>query len=104
MNIPERKWTDIGIDFIVGLPMTKNHHDAIMTVVDRCTKMVHLVPTATTVSAPRVAKLFVTHIWRLHGVPSSIVSDRDVSFVSLFCKNLMELLGTKLRMSTAFYP
>ena len=92
------------MDFVTGLPLTARNHDAILTVVDRCTKMVHLVPMHSTDSAKEVATLFLRNIWRLHGVPRSIVSDRDGRFVSAFWQELMQLLGTKLRMSSAFHP
>ncbi len=92
MNILDRKWQEIGVDFITALPLTKNGNDAIMTVVDRFTKMVHLVPTCTTATAGHVADLFVKNVWRLHGVPRSITSDRDSKFISLFWKNSWKFL------------
>ena len=95
---------DISVGFIMELPKTTTGINAILTVVDRATKMVHLVPTTTEVTAPEVAELFRDFIWKHHGIPRSIVSDRDARFVSLFWKNLMKIVGTKLRMSTAFHP
>ncbi len=104
LNIPEHKWQEIGIDFIAAFPKTDDGYDVIMIVVDRATKMVHLVPTTENAISSDVANLFVKNIWRLHGVPRSITSDRDPRFVSLFWRTLMNTLGTKLRMSTAFHP
>jgi hypothetical protein len=104
LPIPRGKWQDVSVDFIMELPKTDRGINAIMTVVDRATKMVHLVPTTTEVTAPEVAELFRDFIWKYHGIPRSIVSDRDARFISLFWKNLMKILGTKLRMSTAFHP
>ena len=75
-----------------------------VTVTDRLTKMVHLIPTVTTASAPDLAKLFITHIFRLHGMPAVLVSDRDSRFTSKFWQALMTQLGTKLAMSTAHHP
>ena len=104
LEYPTKKWQHIAVDFIVALPRTVQGHDAIMTVVDRSTKMVHLVPTVGTATAVDVAQLFVSHVWKLHGVPRTIVSDRDSKFVSAFWQELMRLLGTKLKMSSAFHP
>ena len=104
LQFPKQKWKDIAVDFVTGLPVTDRQFDAVMTVVDRCTKMVHLVPMKTTDGAQEVADHFQRHIWKLHGIPRSIVSDRDGRFISAFWKELMRLLGTQLRMSSAFHP
>jgi transposase InsO family protein len=72
--------------------------------VDTFSKMTHFAPTKTTASAPDTARLFFDHIFRLHGLPKSIVSDRDAKFTSKFWKSLFQTLGTKLAMSTAFHP
>ncbi len=104
LQFPTRKWMDISMDFVTGLPRTTRNKDAILTVVDRCTKMTHLIPLNVMSSAADVAALFLKEIWRLHGVPRSIVSDRDGRFVSAFWQELMRLLGTRLRMSSAFHP
>jgi hypothetical protein len=92
------------MDLITQLPPTDNGHDAIIVFVDKLTKMVHYAATTTTVDAPGVASLFFEHVVRMHGVPTSIVSDRDPRFTSLFWRSLWSLLGTKLAMSTAFHP
>ena len=92
------------MDFIVQLPKTKAGFDAIVVFVDIFSKMVHFAPTKTTASAPDTARLFFDHIVRLHGLPKSIISDRDAKFTSRFWKSLFQSLGTKLAMSTAFHP
>jgi len=92
------------MDFIVQLPVTKNRHDAIFVVVDRLSKRVHFLPTTTQASAPDIAKLFFDQIFRLHGLPQVIVSDRDPKFVSKFWQALFKHLGTKTAMSTAHHP
>src|SRR4051812_10814739 len=92
------------MDFIVQLPITKSGYDAIVVFVDTFSKMVHFAPTKTTAMAPDTARLFFDHIFRLHGLPKSIVSDRDAKFTSKFWKSLFQTLGTKLAMSTAFHP
>ena len=92
------------MDFIIELPKSLAGNDAIMTVVDRATKMTHLVATRTDVTAPEVAELFRDHIWKGHGVPRTIVSDRDTRFISIFWRNLMCSVGTKLQFSTSYHP
>ena len=104
LAIPERRWQQVTMDFITQLPMSKSGHDAIVVFVDKLSKMVHLVPTTTTVDAPQVAKLFLREVIRHHGVPESIVSDRDPRFTSSFWQELWKMLGTKLAMSTAYHP
>jgi hypothetical protein len=104
LDTPVEKWESVAMDFITGLPTTQLGHDAIMTVTDRLTKMVRVIPTQTTATAPQTAKLFVDHVVRLYGVPNSIVSDRDSKFTSWFWKSTFALLGTKLRMSSSFHP
>src|SRR5215218_9042149 len=92
------------MDFIVQLPKTKAGFDAIVVFVDTFSKMTQFAPTKTTASAPDTARLFFDHIFQLHGLPKSIVSDRDAKFTSKFWKSLFQTLGTKLAMSTAFHP
>ena len=73
------------MDFIVGLPNTQRGHDAIWVVVDCLTKMAKFIPTKTTASTPKLAQLFVDQLYHLYGLPSSIVSDRNLKFISHFC-------------------
>jgi len=102
--VPQRKWDSISMDFITHLPKTSTGNDTILVVVDRFTKMAHFIAMKATADAPAVAKLFIDHIYRLHGMPSSIISDRDSRFTSRFWRTLMSLSGSKLSMSTAFHP
>jgi hypothetical protein len=92
------------MDFIVQLPPTKAGFDAIVVFVDTFSKMVHLAPTKTTASAPDTARIFFDQVVKLHGLPKSIVSDRDAKFTSKFWKSVFQTMGTKLAMSTAFHP
>jgi hypothetical protein len=104
LPIPKGKWQSIGIDFIVRLPCTKAGHDAIMVVVDRFSKLVHLIPTVTSAAAEDVAPLFIEHVVKLHGLPQTIVSDRDSKFTSVFWQTVCELWGIKQAMSSSFHP
>lgn len=104
LPIPEVRWEVVSMDFITQLPTTKHNNDAIMIVVDKLSKQAHLIATKTAVSAPEVATLFFREVVRHHGIPKSIISDRDSRFTSMFWKALWQQLGTKLQMSTAYHP
>ena len=104
IQIPEWKWDDISMDFIVGLPRTSNGYDTIWVIVDRLTKSAHFLPIKKTITLEHLAELYVKEVVRLHGVPKSIISDRDTRFTSHFWKCVQECLGTKLKYSTAFHP
>ena len=92
------------MDFVSGLPRSPMNHDSIWVIVDRLTKTAHFIPILMTYSMDRLAELYVQHIVRLHGVPKSIVSDRDTRFTSKFWKSLQNALGTRLKFSSAFHP
>ncbi|KAL0291128.1 UNVERIFIED_CONTAM: Transposon Ty3-I Gag-Pol polyprotein [Sesamum radiatum] len=91
LTIPEWKWEKITMDFIVGLPRTFRKHDAIWVVVDRLTKSAHFLPIRQNDSLDKLAELYVSEIVRLHGIPTSIVSDRDPRFTSHFWGSLQRL-------------
>ena len=94
----------ITMDFVTGLPRNKRQHDAIWVIVDRLTKSTHFLPINVEDLLEKLAKLYVDEIVRLHGVPVSIVSDRDPRFTSRFWASLQAALGTRLHFSTAFHP
>ena len=104
LHIPEWKWEHITMDFIFKLLPTTQRHDGIWVVVDRLTKSAHFLPIREKFSTQKLAELFMSHIVSLHGVPVSIIYDRDPRFTSRFWKRLMKELGVKLNLSTAFHP
>jgi hypothetical protein len=105
LTTPTNRWESISMDFVTALPPSgKEEYDAILTVVDRLTKRVHLIPTHKTATAKDTATLILAHVVKLHGIPRSIVSDRDPRFTSHFWKALCDMLDTKLLMSTANHP
>jgi hypothetical protein len=103
LPLPAQRWTDISVDFIGPLPLS-NGYDCVMVTVCRMTKMRHFSPCHTTDSAADLGRLFVANVWKLHGLPSSIVSDRGALFVSEFWAAVTECLQIKANLSTAFHP
>ncbi|CAL8996744.1 unnamed protein product [Prunus brigantina] len=104
LPIPEWKWERITMDFVFKLPRTQNKHDEVWVIVDRLTKSAHFLPVRANYTLNKLAKIFMDEIVRLHGVPVTIVSDRDPRFTSRFWAKLNEAFGTQLQFSTAFHP
>ena len=102
LPVPRGPWEEIGMDFIVELPATSKKHTLIIVFVDRLTKMVHVAPASTPCDAHKTACMFIHHVFRYHGMPKRIVSDRDSRFVSNFWQELMRRLGCQTLMSTAY--
>jgi hypothetical protein len=92
------------MDFVFGLPADANHNTGVVVFVDRLSKMVHLAPCRREVTGKQTAVLFLEHVFKAHGLPDSLVSDRDPRFTSAFWQHLFAQLGTKLAMSTADHP
>ena len=103
LPIPEQVWTDISMDFITGLPKSMNR-DVIFMVVDRLTKYAHFIALKHPYTAVEVAQAYLDSIFKLHGWPRSIVSDRDALFLSQFRKGLFPLYGTEFLLSSAYHP
>lgn len=105
LEIPDRRWSQITIDFITGLPSSRHGlYDAVWVIVDRLTKRAHFIPTTTTCTAEEAAKIFRDQYQRLHGLPDTITSDRDSKFTYTFWSKLMKFQNTQLQLSSAFRP
>jgi hypothetical protein len=103
LPIPVKPWSSIGMDFVGPFPMVDNL-DYIWVILCRLTSLVHLIPLRTTTTAAELAPIFMSQVVRLHGLPETIVSDRDPKFTSQFWSETHRLLGVKLSKSTAFHP
>jgi hypothetical protein len=109
LQVPTKPWQSVAIDFIIKLPpsadpVTKESYDGIMVVVDRFTKYGRFIPYRETWKATDLAHVFVKHVVANHGMPAQLISDRDKLFKSNFWIALMEHLGVKHKMSTAYHP
>ena len=107
LAIPSYPWESIGIDFVGPLPESRNRdgqYDSITVVICLLTAMVHLVPSRINYNATQLAELVFENIYKIHGLPKNIISDRDVLFTSTFWSRLHRLIGTRLRMSSAYHP
>lgn len=110
LPIPSQPWESISMDFIVKLPLSsssvypKQDLDSILVVVDRFSKMSHFIPCREAMSAEQLATLLFTHVFKLHGLPQSIITDRGSTFLSNFFTSLSKLLDIKQKISTAYHP
>jgi hypothetical protein len=104
LPILEWKWETISLDFITGLPKSTKQNDAIMVVVDKLSKATHFIHVKSTCKAIDIAIIFMKEIFRLHGMPKEIISDRDIKFTSNFWKYLFVGIETKLIFSTSYHP
>ncbi|KAK1427869.1 hypothetical protein QVD17_16567 [Tagetes erecta] len=103
-EIPQWKWEQISMDFITKLPKTSSGFDTIWVIVDRLTKSAHFLPIKETDRTEKLARIYIKEIVSRHGVPTSIISDRDGRFISRVWRSLQKALGTRLDMSTAYHP
>jgi hypothetical protein len=104
LNIPDWKWDDISMDFIVGLPLTARKFNSIWVTVDRLTKSTHFIPVNTNYNVQKYAEIYVARVLCLHGVLMTIISDRGSQFVARFWDQLHASLGTHLIHSSAYHP
>jgi transposase InsO family protein len=93
----------ISMDFVVGFPPTSHRHNAILVIFDKLTKSAHFIQVTDTYDVTDVARVFVSEIIHLHGIPKNIISDRDSRFTSRFCTSLQSALGTQLNLSTTYH-
>jgi hypothetical protein len=104
LSIPEWKWDDISMDFIVGLPMTTRKFDSIWVIVDRLSKSAHFIPINTKYRLEKYAKFCISHVICLHGILKMIISDRGSQFVARFWEQLHSSLETHMIHSSAYHP
>jgi len=102
-EVPEKPWTYLTVDFITKLPVVAGK-DAILVVCDRLSKMTHFVATTEGTSVEGLARLFRDNVWKLHGLPESMVLDRGPQFAAELMKELNRMLGIKTKLSTVFHP
>lgn len=103
LKIPKHKWAELSMDFIEGLPKSRGK-DVILVVVDRLTKYAHFIPLSHPFTTPQVAKLFMDHVHKLHGMPQVIVTDIDRIFTSTVWQEVFAALKVQLHYSTAYHP
>ena len=102
-EVPEKPWTHLMVDFITKLPLVARK-DVILIVCNRLSKMMHFVAITERMLAEGLARLFKDNIWKLHGLPESIVLDRGLQFATELIKELNRILGIETKLLTAFYP
>ena len=103
LDIPQGPWQEISIN-IIGPLLKSNGMDVIVVIVDRFTKMIHLKATTMNISSEGIAKIYRDDIWKLHGIPRKILSDRGPQFVLKFIEEFTKALGTKRQLLTAYHP
>ena len=103
LPVPERAWQHLSIDFITHLPPSEGN-DAILIIACRLTKMRHIIPCKGTCDAEDTARYYLKEVWKLHGLPQTIVSDRGPQFVAEFWKKLTQQLSINALLSTAYHP
>ncbi|MCO5549002.1 hypothetical protein L7F22_002468 [Adiantum nelumboides] len=104
LPIPDKPWESIAMDFILDLPRTQTSNDGIWTIICRFSKQAHYIPVTKKIKPDQMARLFMSNIFKYHGMPQSIVSDRDPRMTSLFWRGLFENMDTTLKFSSSFHP
>jgi hypothetical protein len=103
LKIPQWKWEEINMDFIIGLPTTQSSYDSIWVIVGHFSKIAHFILVKTTYKGAKLAELYIARIMCLHGVPKKIVSNRGIQFMSRFWEKLHEAVDTRLNFSSAYH-
>jgi hypothetical protein len=103
LPIPEQPWQEISIDMIGPLPKS-DKYDSILVIVDRFSKMIHLIPITTSLSSTGLAEIYKKEVWRIHGIPRRIIRNRGPQFTSKFMKELCNALGIERNLSMAYHP
>ena len=103
LPIPSRPWSNISLDFVTGLP-TSQGNTTVLTVVDRFSKMVRFIALPKLPSASETAEIMINHVFKIHGFPRDIVSDRGPQFVSRFWKEFCKLIGAKVSLTSGYHP
>lgn len=103
LPIPERRWATISADFVTELPMSSGF-DSILVVVDHLSKRAHMIPTLSTITALGTAQLYRDHVWKLHGLPTKVISDRGPQFAAELTTELYKLIGVTPARSTPYHP
>ena len=101
-EVPERLWQHISVDFITKLPVSKGY-DSILVICDRFSKMSHFAATTEKTTAEGLARLFRDNVWKLHGLPESVISDKGLQFAAGLTKELNKMLGIETKLSTAYH-
>jgi hypothetical protein len=103
LPVPTQAWEVVSLDFVEGLPNSERHN-AILVVIDKFSKYGHFIPLHHPYTAMHVAKVYVDNVYKLHGLPTALISDRDPVFTSKVWHELFRLTDTKLLMSSAYHP
>jgi hypothetical protein len=104
LKIPQWKWEEISMDFIVGLPTTQSGYDSIWVIIDRFSKVAHFIPVKTTYKGAKLVELYIVRIMCLHRVPKKIISYGGTQFTSRFWEKLHEAMETRLNFSSVYHP
>ena len=103
-EIPKEKWQQGSIDFIADLLGTSSGVESIMTIIDKATRMTHVIPCSRTITTAETTRLYSRYVKKLYGIPKCIYTDRGTQFISRLWRELWEIMGTQLRFSIAYHP
>jgi hypothetical protein len=104
LPVPKWKWETISLNFITGFPRTQKHNDSIMMIIDKISNYEHFIPVKYTFKSINITEIFMKEIFRLHGIPKMVISNRDVKFTSAFWKELFVGLNNNLSLIISYHP